>query len=58
MVSQLLRAKSDEKAIAAWRLDLTGILQVFNVHPLHYCVTVTDFPLPDRACDKHTRNRF
>ena len=27
-------AKEDEKAVAAWRLDLDGILRVFNVRPL------------------------
>ena len=30
-ISRLLRAKNDKNAITAWRLDLNGILQVFNV---------------------------
>jgi len=58
MVSRFLRTKHDEKVIAAWRLNLIGILQALNVCPLHSRVTVTDFPLPDRACNNHTSNRF
>jgi len=31
VVSQHLHAKNDKEKIAAWRLDLNRILQVFNV---------------------------
>ena len=31
VISQHYHAKDDKKAITAWRLDLNGILQVFNV---------------------------
>ena len=32
--SRLLHAKNDKEKIAAWKLDLNGILQIFNVHVL------------------------
>ena len=32
--SRLFHAKNDKEKIAAWRLDLNGILQVFNVCPI------------------------
>ena len=31
VISRHYHAKDDEKAIAAWKLDLKGILHVFNV---------------------------
>jgi hypothetical protein len=31
VISRLYHAKSDKKAIVTWRLDLDGILHVFNV---------------------------
>jgi len=34
-ISQFLHTKNDEKMIATWRLELTRILQVFNVCPVH-----------------------
>jgi hypothetical protein len=30
-VSRLLRAKNDKETIAAWKIELNRILQVFNV---------------------------
>jgi hypothetical protein len=30
-LSKFIRAKSDKDAIAAWKVDLNGILHVFNV---------------------------
>jgi len=56
--SRLLHAKDDKKVIATWRLDLTKILQVFNVRPAHFCTTISNLPLLDRTCNKHTRNGF
>jgi len=35
-ITRLLRARKDEKSIATWRLELTGILQVFNVGPVRF----------------------
>ena len=33
-ISRRYHAKDDEKAIAAWKLDLNGILHVFNVRSI------------------------
>ena len=34
--SRHIHARNDKEKIAAWRLDLTRILQVFNVRPIVY----------------------
>jgi len=43
-VSQLL-LKNDERTIATWRLELTRILQIFNVDPVHFCMIIANILL-------------
>jgi len=43
-ISRLL-PKNDEKTIATWRLELTRILQVFNVRLVHFFMTIVNSPL-------------
>jgi len=55
-VSRFIHARNDEEAIATWRLDFIRILQVFNVRPARSYMTVTNFPVLGRTCNKHTRD--
>ena len=44
VVSRLLHAKNDERAIAAWKSDLNRVLHVFNVCSLYSCSAAADHP--------------
>jgi len=43
-VSRLFHAKDDAVAIAAWKLDLNGILHIFNVRSLPPCSDTANIP--------------
>ena len=36
LLSRLVHAKYDKETIAAWKLDLAGILRVFNVRSVTF----------------------
>jgi len=42
LLSQLAHAKNDKETIAAWKLDLIRILQVFNVRSVGPVLAATD----------------
>jgi len=44
--------------IAAWRLDLDKIIQVFNVRSVAWVMTVANFLLPEGTDNKHKCSRF
>ena len=45
VIYRRLRAKKYKKMVAAWKLGLENILQVFNVRPVPRVMTVVNFPL-------------
>ena len=45
--TRLLHVKNDKEAIAAWKLDLNRILQVFNVRVLIHVWYISHRPLAD-----------
>ena len=47
-LSQFLHTKNDEKTIATWRLELTRVLQVFNVCPVHSIRSLLTFHFQDK----------
>jgi len=50
IVSRLFRAKDDAGAIAAWKLELNRILQVFNVCSPCLCLVAADHLLLRLSC--------
>ena len=56
-VTQLFHAKNDKEKIATWRADLNRILLVFNVRSIAPCAAIIKYSSPDRARNRHTRNR-
>jgi len=57
-VSRHLNAKKDKETIAARRVDLDRILQVFNVRPVAWVMTVTNFPLLESTNNNHPHRHF
>ena len=57
-LSQFAHAKNDKEIIAAWRLDLLRILQVFNVRSAGSTQTVANRSLSDRAGLEHPWHGF
>jgi len=53
-LSQFAHAKHDKETIAAWRLDLLRILQVFNVRSAGSVLTIANRLLSDRAGLEHS----
>ena len=53
-LSQLVHAKNDKEIIAAWRLDLIRILQVFNVRSAGSVLTIANRLLLDRVGPEHS----
>ena len=57
-VSRRLHAKKTKEKIAAWRMDLEKILQVFNVRSVAWVMPVADFSLSEGTYDKHGCTHF
>jgi hypothetical protein len=58
MFSGYFHRKKDKATIAAWKLDVERILQVFEVGSFAWVVTVADLPLWEGACNKHRCSWF
>ena len=56
--SRYFNAKKDKKTIAAWRLDLDEILQVFKVCSIAWVMTVANFPPPEGTHNNHRCTHF
>jgi len=52
-VSRHLYAKTDEEKIAARKLDLDKMLEVFNVRSVASITTVANFLFAEDACNQH-----
>ena len=46
-VSRLFNAKADKETIAAWKLELGAVLQIFNVCPVTFTQAVANCPPSD-----------
>jgi len=57
-VSRRFNAKKTKERIAAWRLDLEKILQVFNVRSVTWVMAIADFSLSGGTYDKHGCTHF
>jgi len=57
-VSRRFHAKKTKETIAAWRLDLEKILQVFNVRSVAWVMTVANPPPPEGTHNDHRCTRF
>jgi len=57
-VSRRFHAKKAKETIAAWRLDLEKILQVFNVRSVVWVMTVANFPPPEGTHNDHRCTHF
>jgi len=57
-VSRRFHAKKDKERIAAWRMDLDKILEVFNVRSIAWVMIVADFPPPEGTHNNHGCTRF